>query len=52
MLNENDLEVLFPLDRFTLLSTGKSHIHTVHTLPSGEVVKVPAFYAILRQWKR
>ena len=52
MLNENDIEVLFPPDRFTLLSTGKSHIHTVHTLPSGEVVKVPAFYAILRQRKR
>jgi SAM-dependent methyltransferase len=49
MLNENDLEVLFPLNRFTLLRTGKSHIHTVHTLPTGEVVKVPAFYAILRQ---
>ena len=52
MLNENDLEVLFPPDRFTLLSTGTSHIHTVHTLPTGEVVKVPAFYAILRQRKR
>ena len=51
MLNENDLEVLFPPDRFTLLSTGESHIHTVHTLPTGEVVKVPAFYAILRQRK-
>ena len=49
MVNENDLEVLFPPDRFTLLDTGQSHIHTVHTLPTGEVVKVPAFYAILRQ---
>ena len=49
MVNENDLAVLFPPDRFTLLSTGKSEIHTVHTLPTGEVVKVPAFYAILRQ---
>ena len=49
MVNENDLDVLFPPNRFTLLSTGKSHIHTVHTLPTGEVVKVPAFYAILRQ---
>jgi len=49
MLNENDLEALFPPDRFTLLSTGQSHIHTVHTLPTGEVVKVPAFYAILRR---
>ena len=49
MVNENDLEVLFPPDRFTLLRTGKSHIHTVHTLPTGEVAKVPAFYAILRR---
>ena len=48
MVNENDLEVLFPPNRFTLLRTGQSHIHTVHTLPTGEVVKVPAFYAILR----
>ena len=49
MVNENDLEVLFPPNRFTLLRIGPSHIHTVHTLPTGEVVKVPAFYAILRQ---
>jgi SAM-dependent methyltransferase len=49
MLNENDLEVLFPTDRFTLLRTGKSRIHTVHTLPTGDVAKVPAFYAILRR---
>ena len=49
MLNENDLEVLFPTDRFTLLRTGKSHIYTGHTLPTDEVVKVPAFYAILRR---
>ncbi len=52
MVNENDLEVLFPPDRFTLLRTGQSHIHTVHTLPTGEVVKVPAFYAILRRVQR
>ena len=49
MVNESDLEVLFPPNRFTLLRTGPSHIHTVHTLPTGEVVKVPAFYAILRR---
>ena len=49
MLNENNLEALFPPDRFTLLRTGKSRIHTVHTLPTGEVAKVPAFYAILRR---
>jgi SAM-dependent methyltransferase len=49
MLNENELEKLFPPDRFTLISTGKSYIQTVHTLSTDEVVKVPAFYAILRQ---
>jgi len=52
MVNENDLEVLFPPDRFMLLRTGPSHIYTVHTLPTGEVVKVPAFYAILRRLQR
>ena len=49
MLNENDLEALFPPDRFTILCTGLSQIHTVHTFPTGEVAMVPAFYAILRQ---
>jgi hypothetical protein len=49
MLHENNLELLFPSDRFTLLGTGQSHILTVHTLPTGEVVKVPAFFAIFRQ---
>jgi SAM-dependent methyltransferase len=49
MLNENDMDVLFPSDRFTLLQTGHSYIQTVHTLPTGEVVKVPAFYAVLRR---
>ena len=52
MVNENDLDVLFPADRFTLLRTGPSHIHTVHTLSTGEVVKVPAFYAVLRRLQR
>lgn len=52
MVNENDLERLFPPDRFTLFRTGKSHIQTVHTLPTGEVVKVPAFYAVLRRLQR
>ncbi len=52
MLHENNLESLFPSDRFTLLRTGPSHIRTVHTLPTGEVVQVPAFYAILRRRQR
>ena len=52
MVNENDLDVLFPPDRFTLLRTGQSHIHTVHTLPTGEVAKVPAFYAVFQRRQR
>jgi hypothetical protein len=49
MLQENNLEFLFPSDRFTLLETGQSYIRTVHTLPTGEVVEVPAFYGVFRQ---
>ncbi|MBX3302749.1 MAG: class I SAM-dependent methyltransferase [Nitrospira sp.] len=49
MLHERNLKSLFPPDRFTLLGTGPSHIRTVHNLPTGEVVKVPAFYAIFRR---
>jgi SAM-dependent methyltransferase len=52
MLNENDLTMLFPPDRFTVCSTGRSQVHTVHTLLTGEVVKVPAFYAVIRQRQR
>lgn len=50
MLHENSLASLFPADRFTLLKTGPSHVRTVHSLPTGEVVKVPAFYAVIRRW--
>lgn len=49
MLHENNLESLFPSDRFTRLGTGPSHIRTVHSLPTGAVVNVPAFYAIFRR---
>ncbi|HSA86221.1 MAG TPA: class I SAM-dependent methyltransferase [Nitrospira sp.] len=49
MLHEEDLTSLFPADRYSLLKTGPSHIRTVHRLPTGDVVKVPAFYAILRR---
>ena len=49
MLHDNNLESLFSSDRFTLLGQGPSHIRTVHSLPTGEVVKVPAFYAIFRR---
>lgn len=52
MLNEKGLEVLFPPDRFTLHNIGQSYINTVHILPTGEVVKVPAFYAIFQPRSR
>lgn len=43
-----DLVRLFPADRFDVLSTGTSHMHTVNTLPDGEVIMVPAIYAVIR----
>jgi len=49
MLHEDDLTALFPSNRFTLMKTGPSLVRTVHSLPTGEVVNVPAFYAILRR---
>ena len=49
MLQDNALESLFPPNRFTLLDTGPSHIRSVHSLPSGDMVEVPAFYAVLRR---
>lgn len=52
MLHDNALESLFPSNRFTLLTTGSGRILTVHTLPTGEVVEVPAFYAILRRARK
>jgi len=49
MLHEDSLTALFRSDQFALLKTGPSHIRTVHSLPTGEVAKVPAFYAILQR---
>lgn len=47
-ISETDLVRLFPADRFEVVSTGTSHIHTVNTLPDGEVIMVPAIYALIR----
>lgn len=43
-----DLSRLFSADCFDMISTGTSHIHTVNTLPNGEVLMVPAIYALVR----
>ena len=47
-ISEADLFRLFPADRFEVMSTGTSRIHTVNTLPDGEVIMVPAIYALIR----
>ncbi len=47
-ISESGLVRLFPADRFEVMSTGTSHIHTVNTLSNGEVIMVPAIYALVR----
>ena len=47
-ISEPDLVRLFPTDHFDVMSTGNSHIRTVNTLPNGEVIAVPAIYALVR----
>jgi SAM-dependent methyltransferase len=47
-ISEPDLVRLFPTDHFDVMSTGNSHIRTVNTLPNGEVITVPAIYALVR----
>lgn len=47
-ITEPELLALFSPDRFKLLNAGPSHIHTVNSMPDGEVIKVPAIHALLR----
>lgn len=49
LMNEADLETLFPPDRFKILETNDSVIRTTHSLPTGEPIDVPAFYAVIRR---
>ncbi len=46
--SDADLERLFPLDRFTVLAKGDTRIQTTNLLPSGEIIVIPAIYAVLR----
>jgi SAM-dependent methyltransferase len=48
-ISEADLRVLFPPDHFHWIDTGSSYIFTKTVLPSGEVVSVPAIWAVLRR---
>jgi SAM-dependent methyltransferase len=47
-ISEQELASLFPAGRFEVLGTGTSHIHTINTLPGGEVIIVPAVWALIR----
>jgi SAM-dependent methyltransferase len=46
-ISEPELVALFPADRFDVKRTGTSHIHTTNALPNGEVMMVPAIYALV-----
>lgn len=47
-ISEPELVRLFPADRFQVTDTGASRIHTVNTLPTGEVISVPAIWALVQ----
>jgi 2-polyprenyl-3-methyl-5-hydroxy-6-metoxy-1,4-benzoquinol methylase len=47
-ISEQELVGLFPAERFEMTGTGASHMHTINTLPGGEVITVPAIWALLR----
>jgi SAM-dependent methyltransferase len=47
-ITEAELAGLFGAERFEVIATGTSHIHTVNALPDGERIKVPAIYALIR----
>ncbi len=48
LLDEHDIDALFPSDRFTVLSSGPAAIRTCSAAPDGGQVMVPAFFAVLR----
>jgi len=47
-ISEPELVRLFPAGRFEVLGTGTSRMHTVNTLPGGEVIMVPAIWTLIR----
>jgi SAM-dependent methyltransferase len=49
---ETDVDTLFPPERFALLAKGDSRIQTTNRLPTGEVIVIPAIYAVLRRRKQ
>jgi SAM-dependent methyltransferase len=47
-ISEQELVSLFPAERFEVTGTGASFMRTVNTLPGGEVITVPAIWALIR----
>jgi len=47
-ISEPELVGLFPADRFEVVSTGTSCMHSINVLPDGEVIMVPAIWALIR----
>jgi hypothetical protein len=47
-ISQPELVRLFPTGRFEVLGTGTSRMHTVNTLPGGEVIMVPAIWTLIR----
>jgi hypothetical protein len=45
---ESDIATLFPPERFTLLTKGDARIQTTNRLPTGQIITIPAIYAVLR----
>jgi SAM-dependent methyltransferase len=48
VVSRDDLAAMFVPDRFEVLQIGDGHVHTVHTTPTGEVIRIPALYALIR----
>lgn len=47
-ISEQELVSLFPSERFEVSATGTSHMQTTNAMPGGEVITVPAIWALIR----
>jgi hypothetical protein len=41
-----ELSALFPAERFEVLGTGTSRMHTINSLPGGVLISVPAIWIL------
>lgn len=47
-ITEEELDGLFPTDRFEIIATGTGRIDTINVLPDGEPIRVPAINVLAR----